>query len=159
MSDYKYMSNATSTKVITLKEAVAATVASMANSFREILGSEPIVETIQEEKGYKYRIHTFGAGTYTDVAEFSLQELPGCCGVLVFYHASVAKDFRNRGLGKLLLRVREESAVKAGYTMGMCTVLKTNKEELSILADWEEKHSFTNTRTGNEVKVLMKKLK
>ncbi len=162
MGDYKYMATANNIKTLTLKEAVPATVASMANYFRDILGSEPIVTVNKhEDKGFSYKISTYGAGTYMDIAEFYLQELPGCCGILVFYHASVAKDYRGKGLGKLLLKVREESAVKAGYTVGLCTVLKDNKTENKILSmgGWEVKYDFTNSRTKNKVNTYIKNLK
>jgi GNAT superfamily N-acetyltransferase len=119
---------------------------------REITGSEPIVETVHCSSFNHYVLATYGAGKYAVISRFSMNQLPGCCGVIVFYHASVALDFRGRGLGSLLLRLREEAARKAGFTLALATV-EGNEEERSILekAGWKQLESFNDHRTGNQV--------
>lgn len=174
--DYKPMQRAQVIQgnTLSITQAVQAAVASLRDSFREVLGSEPIVEASStDNRSGDFTIATYGAGKYAQVSRFSLRELPGCCGILVFYHASVATDFQNKGLGSLLLRVREEAARKAGYSVAMATVLKDNKTETKILADagWKqlvfpvpntkntvESASFKNRRTGNEVHQFQKNL-
>lgn len=170
--DYKAMQRSVTVadKQLTLTQAVQAAVASLRDSFREVLGSEPIVEASStDNRSGKFTIATYGAGKYVQVSSFSLAELPGCCGILVFYHASVATDFQKKGLGSLLLRVREETARKAGYSVAMATVLKYNEAELSILekANWTKigiptgvsrSQVFRNRRTNNEVVQLQKYL-
>jgi len=155
------MTSAISVQSLSLSQSVRATVASMADQFRPILGSEPIVEINQHvQNGYVFTIATYGAGVYKQVAQFSMRQLSGCCGVLVFFHASVANTFRNKGLGTLLLKVRENAAIQAGYTVAQATILETNEAEIRILerANWKTHFQFTNARTGNNVVVMMKTL-
>lgn len=168
--DYKPMAQAIVRQgnTLSLLQAVPAAVASFRDAFREVLGSEPIVAASSSEgRSADFTIATYGAGKYAEVSRFSLKELPGCCGILVFYHASVATDFQNKGLGALLLRVREEAARKAGYSVGMATVLDNNTSEIHILAAqgwkslWQQDskvNTFTNRRTGNRVIQFQKSL-
>lgn len=142
---------------IGLKEAVPAAMASFAPNFREILGSEPIV---YQDEGGLFLIHTYGAGAYVQVGRFGIREFPGCCGLVVFYHASVTERFQAKGLGRLFLKVREKAAVLAGYPVALATVLKANKAERSLLESekWKEDFTFTNTRTKHEVVSFRKSL-
>lgn len=158
---YKPMESPSVIKVLTLKEAVAASVASVADKFRQIIGSEPIVEQVElTPTNYKYTIATYGGGVYQQIASFSMGELFGCCGVVVFYHASISKQFQAMGLGTLLLAVREQAATKAGYTVAQATVLATNEAEFGLLtkSGWVSLTKFKNQRTANAVMVMFKEL-
>ena len=169
-NDYKPMARAVTIQgnTLSITQAVQAAVASLRDQFREVLGSEPIVAaSAADNRSGDFTLATYGAGKYAEVSRFSLRELPGCCGILVFYHASVATDFQNKGLGSLLLRVREEAARKAGYSVGMATVLAENDAEIHILtsAGWKETGllsapggGFINRRTRNRVKQFQKEL-
>lgn len=139
-----------------LNRAVRAATASFRDEFRQILGSEPIVEN---DKEY-FRICTYGAGHYEIVGQFALAELHGCCGVVVFYHASTTPKFQKKGLGSLFLKIRQKAAILAGYSVGQATVLKTNKSEIKLLQSegWKDIHVFANKRTHNEVLVFVKSL-
>lgn len=158
-TDYKPMARAgvLADSGLTLQKAVAASVASFRDDFRKIVGSEPICETSDKT----FTLATYGAGRYVEMSRFSIEQLPGCCGAVVFYHASVATDFQNKGLGRLLLAVREEAARKAGYTFAQATVLKTNKAERGILEaeGWETLAEFENQRTENVILVYGKNLR
>jgi GNAT superfamily N-acetyltransferase len=159
--DYKPMTRAVRVTSLSMEQAIKATVASMSEKFRQILGSDPIIEVNSYKTGC-FILSTFGAGVYKNVAQFSVVQLPGCCGVVVFFHASVAEDFRQKGLGSLLLEVREEAAIKAGFTIALATILKSNTTERSLLdkSGWETNAGadFKNVRTKNEVVMLTKRL-
>lgn len=94
------------------------------------------------------------------VVNFSLKELPGCCGVLISYHVRVAKRFQNKGINSYLQEVRERIARHNNYTTLMCTTTKDNKAEIHILEKygWNMVHSFKNKRTGNVVLTYIKVL-
>lgn len=158
-NSYKPMAKATTVREYSLSrnQAVAAAAASFRDDIRKIVGSEPIIEVTKEDT---FVLATYGAGKYAQISQFSVSELPGCCGVAVFYHCSVATDFQKRGLGGLLLELREEAARKAGYTYAQATVLADNKPEIAILSDhkWEELSKFKNKRTGHTVLVMGKTL-
>lgn len=164
--DYKPMagSQTTSDRSLTLDQAVRAATASLRDQLREITGSEPFIETTpftSPNGTHHYTLATYGAGKYVVMSRFSIDQLPGCCGIVVFYHASVAEDFRKKGLGSLLLKLREEAARKAGYTVALATVLATNEDEISILGKggWVESAPvFKNKRTSNKVLLLRKTL-
>jgi len=160
MGDYKEMSRAVNVKSLSIIQSVRSIIASMEQEFRSIIGGTPIVEATTKGKHFEFQIATYGAGNYRQVAQFSLAEMPGCCGILVFFHASIASDFRRKGLGSLLLDVRERAAVLAGYSTTQATALKKNEAELTILnkAGWLSFMVFTNERTGNEVVILTKSL-
>ena len=142
---------------LSLAQAVRASAASFRDQIREIVGSEPIIETRDNE----FTLATYGAGKYVKISHFSIKELPGCCGVAVLYHCSVATDFQSKGLGSLLLQLREESACKAGYSFAQATVVKENKAERAILEKlgWKELASFTNRFTRNGIIVYGKSLR
>lgn len=145
------------TKALTLAHCVMAATANFRDRFRETVGSEPIVEALPNNM---YEINTYGAGKFVNVGRFGLVEMPGCCGVVVFFHAAVAQEFQKRGLGSLFLEVRERAAILAGYTMAQATVIKYNKAERSIMerASWKEVFSFDNKRTGNALLAFVKQL-
>ncbi len=163
MGDYKEMSRAVAVKSLSIVQGVRSIIANLEQEFRSIIGGTPIVEVnshSSHENCHQFKIATYGAGIYKQVAQFSLAEMPGCCGIIVFYHASIATDFREKGLGSLLLQVRERAGILAGYSMAQATVLRDNEPELSILnkSGWMSFTVFPNDRTGNQVVILTKTL-
>ncbi len=158
-NEYKPMAQATVARdqSLSLAQAVRASAASFRDQIREIVGSEPIIEVCENA----FTLATYGAGKYVEISRFSIKELPGCCGVAVFYHCSVATDFQKKGLGGLLLRLREESAHKAGYSFAQATVVKENKAEISILENngWKSLAGFKSRRTNNSILVFGKDLR
>ena len=147
-------------RIVTLdiKRSVQAAVSAYRDEFRQIVGSEPIIET--QPDGHSFVIATYGGGDYVLLGAFSLQQLPGCCGAVVLYHASTVTKFQRRGLGRLFLRVRQSAAVLAGYSWAICTTLKSNKGEISLLTaeGWGKLHEFNNKRTNNDLVVFTKQL-
>lgn len=141
---------------LTIERAVRAAMANFRDRFRETVGSEPIVAVHDN----MFEIDTYGGGAYITVGRFGLEQLQGCCGVVVLYHASVTPKFLKRGLGGLFLEVRERAAVLAGYSFAQATVVKTNKTELRLLESrgWSVISEFRNRRTGNTVLLLTKAL-
>ena len=88
-------------------------------------------------------------------ASFSLAQLPGCCGVCVSYHASVAINIRRKGLGTLLCSIRKDIARALGYGCMLCTDVVKNEPQQRILVKngWKEVHTFRNPRTWNDVNI------
>ena len=139
-----------------LRRSVIAAMAAHRDEFRNILGSEPIIEPHSD--GHTFTVATYGAGDYILLGQFSIQQLPGCCGIAVFYHSSVTTKFTRRGLGKLFLAIRQQAAILAGYTRAIATVLSSNHAEAKLLtsAGWiEVADEFKNNRTGNKVKTFV----
>ena len=90
------------------------------------------------------------------VAYFSLQQLPGCCGVLVSYYSEINNDYRDKGYGKALANIRARAARLLKYGMMLATVVSTNIAEIKLLQQlgWLERNEFRNPKTGNIIKVF-----
>ena len=89
------------------------------------------------------------------IATFSLQELPGCCGVLVSYWSEVVSQWQKKGVGTSLLTIRMATARAMKYGLLLATVDQSNKVECKLLLDqgWNKLREFRNPRTGNIIEV------
>lgn len=95
------------------------------------------------------------ASTQRSIAYFRLNQLHGCCGVLVSNGASVVESFQNKGVGTVLAKLRIDLAKHFGYTTLLCTDIMTNEPQRKILAKlgWKDVHDFKNSRTNNQVAI------
>ena len=91
----------------------------------------------------------------SQLALFSLTQLPGCCGICVSYHSYVSEPVRRKGLGTLLCSVRKDIAKALGYGCMLCTDVVKNGAQKRILDKngWKETHRFLNPRTDNNVNI------
>ena len=89
------------------------------------------------------------------IATFSLQEMPGCCGVLVSYWSEIIPDYRKKGIGTELLTIRMATARAMKYGLLFATVDQSNKVETKLLLDagWNKLREFRNPRTNNIIEV------
>jgi len=87
------------------------------------------------------------------VAHFNLQQLPGCCGICVSFYAYVFDEYRKRGLGNLLNKMRQQIAWDSLYTILLCTDVEKNTPQQKILTKngWEKLLTFKNRNTDNMV--------
>lgn len=87
------------------------------------------------------------------VASWTLTPIPGCCGICVSTAALVRPDWRGKGLGKVLNRVRITQARIAGYGLLFCTDVLANEPQTKILIanGWKEIYRFINPRTKNTI--------
>lgn len=98
--------------------------------------------------------YTLMDGTKT-AASFKLVQMPGCCGICISTGAFVYEEYRGKGLGTLLNKLRIEMARQMGYGILMCTDVAKNKAQRKILTgnDWQDILYFTNPRTKNDIYV------
>jgi hypothetical protein len=91
--------------------------------------------------------------TYKQFSQFSLCQFPGCCGIMVSYHAHVHHLYTKVGLGTILNKLRIHIARWAGYTYLMATDLVDNEPQRKILKknEWEDLLLFRNIRTDNKL--------
>lgn len=109
---------------------------------------------IHKPEGVVYSDETANQMSY--IAKFSLQQLPGCCGVVVSYHAATFGGYMHKGLGKFLNHMRLEWARAMGYGVVLCTDITNVTSptwEQSILTKngWKELYKFKNPRTTNNI--------
>ena len=114
-------------------------------------GTNTIVLNSKQQDSSKTYLRKF-------VANFSLKELHGCCGILVSYHTMIHPDYRGKGIANFLLEIKEDIARFNGYSVLLCTTTRDNAIEQHLL----EKNGFTsntkfdNKRTGNTVLMYSK---
>ena len=87
------------------------------------------------------------------VAQWTLVQLTGCCGVCVSTAAWVSHNYREKGLGKILNNLRIDLAKIFGYSLLLCTDITSNKPQTKILKanSWKELYRFVNKNTSNTV--------
>lgn len=142
-----------------LATAMLAAIASKEKELRELTDSKEVFAVL--EKPSSVSIQAKALNEYRTVGKFSMEQMPGCCGVVISYHSQIEAQFRKRGLGTLFLAIREDAAKRAGYTCIMGTVLGDNSAEQSILrkAGWNHlaptqtngQWLFINKKTGHNV--------
>jgi len=89
-----------------------------------------------------------------------LTELPSCCAFLVSHNLFIYFDYRNKGLNKYFIQIREELARMFGYTAIICTDVEDNVPQRKTLkkAGWNDIYNVRNKRTGNSVFLSLKEL-
>jgi len=94
------------------------------------------------------------------ICRFSLATLPGCCGSIISYHTYVDYSSRNKGIGKILQKIKEDIAVIHGFSSILCTTTSDNKIQQNILRKnkWNLLSDFLNERTGNIVQYWAKSI-
>lgn len=88
------------------------------------------------------------------IGYFYLEQLPGCCGVIVLFNMSVGALTR-LGIGTLLNELAKEIAKVHGYTVMLATDKHVNIPQRKILAknNWKDIHQFRNKRTENVIDI------
>lgn len=96
----------------------------------------------------------------SEIGEFQLDQLQGCCGVLVSYHGMVSYLHRRRGLGTIMNAMRQQIAWKFGYTVLLGSDIEQNVPQSKIFAKngWIQITEFRNRRTNNIVGLFLKRL-
>lgn len=93
-----------------------------------------------------------GVGHYditcaSPVASFSLSFMPGNRRTLISHAALVKPEFRGKGVGTRMNKLREEAAREAGVTLMLATVRDDNAPEIRVLEKCEWKRLTQNTET------------
>lgn len=127
---------------------------------KTLLGeAEPLLKRLPYKGDYLLQGHSPKTGFFP-IAKFGILPMPGCKGICIFHHVEVELEWRGKKLGRELLKIRQEAAKIAGYTLAIATVKQVNKIEHNLLIseDWRIVSSFRNRRTNNDVLILEKQL-
>jgi len=89
------------------------------------------------------------------VSKFNLQQLPGCCGVLLSTGSSVCGKYQGKGVATRLNAFRRAIAHHEGYSLMLCTDVASNTPQSKVLArnGWKNVHTFVNARTHNTLNI------
>lgn len=69
----------------------------------------------------------------TSATEFTLSFMPGNRRTVISHAVKVFPDYRNKGIGTQMCKLREDAAREAGITLMLATVVDSNWEEIRIL--------------------------
>lgn len=89
------------------------------------------------------------------ISEFTMRQMPGCCGIVVSTGSTVDPKYRGKGIGTILNELRKDIARANGFGCLMCTTILSNTPQQKILErnEWELVNTFNNPRTGNDLGV------
>lgn len=116
------------------------------------------------ERVFVYLHDRFSKFPFTiESTHFGLQEMPGCCGILVSTDTYVAKSQRGKGIAQLMQQMKEVAARATGYQVLFCTVNISDpessvQEHILKKTGWKEVALFKNLRTKNQVMTYMKEV-
>lgn len=87
------------------------------------------------------------------LASFNLAQVPSCCGLCLSWTTVVPSHHSHKGIGTLMMELKEKLAFGAGYSRIMGTLIQSMQFEERIWDKfgWEKQKGWVNTRTGNSV--------
>lgn len=103
-----------------------------------------------------------GLTKHTEIARFGLGPFLGNCGLAISTGVRVLSPFSGKGLGKILLEVRERALIMEGYSVAIETcAVSLNPGEISLLkkSGYEIIKEFKNLRTGNIIQIFAKDIR
>lgn len=115
--------------------------------------SETQLEYIKgESSGLRFHLRTVNDQT---IAQFTLVQMIGCCGICVSTNSYVSSKYRQKGINTELNKLRIELAKDQDYSLLLCTDVATNVPQKKTLLKngWIDIHRFRNSRTGNLVDI------
>lgn len=95
-----------------------------------------------------------------ETAQFTLEPMPGCCGIVVSTQSWITPDWRGGKIGVAFHALKADVARHFGYkAMIMTTQLRNMPEVVGAAKNgWNFKHYFRNQRTDNDIGIAFKDL-
>lgn len=135
-------------------------------NLRESIQAEFTASKGRIEKACGTAVLLYANGTWklnaadeTPIARFNVVLLPNCGAVAVLCDLHIEPAYRMVGLARLLQDLRVRAAGRAGVQVLLATVVTSSEPAMRLLRAWTETARFTNPATGNEVALMMLKLK
>lgn len=122
-----------------------------------LMKEEEALKSTQPEQGRCLRhIAPGGESFYLsgNIAQFNLTQFPSCCGLLLSYTTMVRSEWQKKGIGALVMELKEKIAREAGYTRLMGTLIlpsMTAEKKLWDRSGWKVVEEWRNRRSGNMV--------
>ncbi len=87
------------------------------------------------------------------ISTFKLYEMPHCCAIMISCNVDVKEKYRNKGIGTILNKFRQEIGLLLGYSLLLCTDIEQNTHQRRLLKNngWKDIYNVLNKRTGNNV--------
>jgi hypothetical protein len=94
------------------------------------------------------------------VTSFTITPFTGSCALCISTAAFVSGNYRNRGINKLGLALREAIAGATGYTGLICTDIASNLPSIRGIhgAGFKLLYTLKNKRTQNDINLYIKEL-
>lgn len=118
-------------------------------------------EGIKSLKSVVFILEIRGFDILVNIGGFKLSSLPGNRGVVVSTKAWILKPYQNRGIGTALNEIRYYLSKKMGYSIMLCTNIKSNipQQKVLIKTGWQTILSFNNSRSKNEINMNIKRIR
>lgn len=98
-------------------------------------GDEIRLDRLPYTGDYLVKAYNFNAAyPWRHIAKFGMLPMPGCRAICILHHAEIEREFRGKGVGTELLRIRLAVAKELGYKAVICTVRDSNLTEIKLLA-------------------------
>lgn len=120
----------------------------------EKLAGEPVTFHIIPDIARSHVHATIRDSKNFAVASFGMMQMPANCGIVISTGVLVPFPYAGKGIGRLLLEIREAAALLDGYTVAVETgVLGMQDKELNILKKnkYTEMERFVNNRTSSKI--------
>jgi len=94
----------------------------------------------------------------TELARFSLYQMPNCCGIMILSKLDVNYGYRRKGVGSILLNFIEYIGLTGDYTKVICTNINPIFDVLLAKKKWKLVDAFYNHNSEHTVKTWMKEV-
>src|SRR3990167_4638743 len=94
----------------------------------------------------------------TELARFSLYQMPNCCGIMILSKLDVNYGYRRNGVGSILLNLIEYIALIGDYTKVICTNINPVFDSVLEKQQWNLVDTFFNRNSEHTVKTWMKEV-
>jgi len=87
------------------------------------------------------------------ISTFKTYEMPHCCAIMISCNVEVKEKYRNKGIGTILNKFRQEIGKLLGYSLLLCTDIEQNIHQRKLLKNngWKDVYNIVNKRTNNKV--------
>src|SRR3990167_2240656 len=93
-----------------------------------------------------------------ELARFSLNQMPNCCGIMILSKLDVNYGYRRKGVGSILLNLIEYIALIGDYTKVICTNINPVFDSVLEKQQWNLVDTFFNRNSEHTVKTWMKEV-
>jgi len=87
------------------------------------------------------------------ISSWVLYQMPHCCAFMISCNVVVSTQYRNKKIGTILNRLRQDIGKSLGYSAVICTDIEQNINQRKLLKTngWKDVYSVINKRTDNKV--------
>ena len=123
------------------------------NSKEELIHFEYIKAENEDYCIGNYVVYLKKENNFEIISCWVLFQLPYCCAFIISCGVSINLKFRNKKIGIVLNKMRQDIGKHLNFTSLLCTDIETNRAQRKILKNngWKDIHEIINKKTNNRV--------